>query len=38
MNIPVKLAKDISIKTNYPEIIILGYDPTSGQQGIATFG
>jgi hypothetical protein len=36
--ITIDMAKQISRKTGYPEIIILGYDPISGQQHVTTYG
>lgn len=38
MDIPISLAKEISEKSNYDEIVIFGYDPKSGQQHITTYG
>lgn len=36
--ITIEMAKFISRKTEYPEIIIMGYDPVSGQQHVTTYG
>ncbi|MCK9431858.1 MAG: hypothetical protein M0R00_02745 [Candidatus Omnitrophica bacterium] len=36
--ITIKMAKKISRETEYPEIIIVGYDPVSGQQHVTTYG
>lgn len=31
-------AKQVSEKSGYPEIVIFGYDPETGEQHITTFG
>jgi len=36
--IKISMAKSISKITGYPEIIIVGYDPVSGQQHVTTYG
>ena len=36
--IPIAIAKEISKKYEYPEIVIFAYDPDSGQQHITTYG
>lgn len=37
-DISISLAREISDKTNYPEIVIFAYDPESGQQHVTTYG
>lgn len=34
----IEMAKEISEKTGYPEIVIFGYDPDDGSQHVTTFG
>jgi hypothetical protein len=36
--ITIGMARQISRETGYPEIIILAYDPISGDQHITTYG
>lgn len=36
--ITIAMAKQISKKTGYPEIVIFGYDPISGKQHVTTYG
>ena len=36
--IPIKAAKEVSLKYDWPEIVIFGYDPKTGLQHVTTFG
>ena len=36
--ITIDMAKEISVKSGYPEIVVFGYDPESGMQHVTTFG
>lgn len=36
--IPIKAAKDISEKYEYPEVVIFAYDPGTKRQHITTYG
>jgi len=36
--ITIDIAKNISEKTGFPEIVIFGYDPTTNEQHVTTFG
>jgi len=36
--ITIEMAKEISDKTDYPEIVIFGYDPVCGTQHVTTYG
>lgn len=36
--ITIEMAKTLSRETEYPEIIIVGYDPVSGIQHVTTYG
>ncbi len=37
-DIEIEIAKEISDKTGFPEIVIFGYDPESNQQHVTTYG
>ena len=36
--ITIEMAKKISVETEYPEIVIFGYDPVTGKQHVTTYG
>ena len=36
--IPILIAKEISSKYEYPEIVIFAYDPITGKQHVTTYG
>lgn len=36
--IPIKAAKEISCKYEFPEVIIFGYEPETGAQHVTTYG
>ena len=36
--IAISAAKEISLKYNYPEIVIFAYDPKTGMQHVTTYG
>ena len=37
-DIKISDAKKISIESGFPEIVIFGYDPESGEQHVTTYG
>ena len=37
-DITINMAKDISEKSGYDEVVIFGYNPKSGKQHITTYG
>jgi hypothetical protein len=38
LKIPISMAKEVSTKYNYPEVVIFAYDPETKMQHITTYG
>lgn len=38
LRIPVSMAKEVSEKYEYPEVVIFAYDPISNKQRVTTYG
>jgi len=38
LRIPIKAARDISDKYEFPEVVIFAYDPETGKQHVTTYG